>query len=175
MHRDDLVSQVRVQGRLHGRNEARRVIRGVLQALRPLIPDDAFRQITAQLPAEIGPIPAATGAGPLVREAARLLYVDEPDAAFLSRIVFAQLNSWCHGLSPASVAAALPADARALVSARADDPAQRFRRLFPAIAPSAGVLSLRRPAAPAPEIAAVIPPPAAARVTGAQPTRPQRS
>ena len=168
MHRDDLISQVRVRGRLHGRNEARRVIRAVLQAFRQLVPDDTYRQIAVQLPAEIAVGPAVPGDGrPLTREVARQLYVNEPNAAFLSRVVFEQLNAYCHGVTPASVADSLPAEVRALVSARADDPAHRFRRLFPAIGPSAAVLSLRAtgPASDpaATEIRAVMPRPGGAR------------
>jgi hypothetical protein len=66
---------------------------------------------------------------------------------------------------------------RSLVSARTDDPAQRFRRLFPAIGPSAAVLSLRPEPAAAPvaepveaTITAVRPAAAPQKRTGA--TRP---
>jgi uncharacterized protein (DUF2267 family) len=188
MHRDDLISQVRVRARLHGRSEARRVLRAVLLAFRTEIPDETFRRIAAQLPAELhlGDDPAPAAGLPLVRAVAARLYVNEPNAAFLTRVVFEQLNAYCHGVTPASVAASLPAGLRPLVSARADDPAQRFRRLFPAIGPSATVLNLSRvtpaepaaaepaaaePAAAEPAITAVIARPAGPAGTTAGTTR----
>ncbi|GGQ62786.1 DUF2267 domain-containing protein [Couchioplanes azureus] len=170
MHRDDLVSHVRARGRLHGRNEARRVIRTVLQACRQLVPDRTLQQVIVQLPAELAPprvAPADDGAGrqhiagdacrTLIRSVAQGLHIDEPNAAFLSRVVFEQLNSYCRGVTPASLAPWAPAEVRPLLSARPDDPARRYRLLLPTLG-SAGAVLGRRPAAPAITPAPALPP-----------------
>jgi uncharacterized protein (DUF2267 family) len=159
MHRDDLVSQVRARARLHGRNEARQVIQAVLQAFRRLVPDTTFQQIVGQLPRELNALCVGRdrGQGPasdtddacrsLVRAIAQQLHVDEPNAAFYSRIVFEQLNTSCRGITPASLAQSLPAEVRPLIAACAEDPAWRYRDRFPVLGSSAALPSLRAQAA----------------------------
>jgi uncharacterized protein (DUF2267 family) len=169
MHREDLVSQVRARARLHGRNQAGRVIRAVLQASRPLVPEPAFRQLVDQLPSDLADLPAHGDASPsLIDSVARALHVDRPNAAFLARVVFEQLNSFCRGVTPATIAPSLPAEVRPLFTARADDPAQRYRSVFPAWGTTSAGLNLRAgalvdsgPVVPA-ELSSAIPAPARA-------------
>jgi uncharacterized protein (DUF2267 family) len=154
MHRDDLLSQVRISARLYGRNQARRVVQAVLRALREHVPEAAFRNLTAELPAGVEvpaagrsePVTGATAARRLIRDVAQQLHIDEPNAAFYARITFAQLNAFCRGTTPAQLAARLPADLRPLLSARAEDPAQQHRQLFEAWGSAVTALSLRSPA-----------------------------
>ncbi|MFI5496739.1 DUF2267 domain-containing protein [Actinoplanes sp. NPDC051859] len=148
MYRNDLVHQVRTRARLHGPNEARRVIAVVLDTCRQFVPDRTVEEIVAQLPADLAAVRlAADGDGPrhpagdalraLLSRVAQRLNVTEPDAAFLSRVVFAQLNRHCRGVTPASLCPLLPAELRALFSARGDDPAPRLRTHFPAFGAAA--------------------------------------
>ena len=160
MHRDDLLSEIRTHARLHGRNHARHVVRAVLQALRDIVGEPAVRDLTEQLPPEARP--PASGSSPsrdaattdarastrLVRDIARQLHVSEPDAAFYARITFEQLNDFCRGVTPAGLAAALPADLRPLLSARLHDPAERYRRHIRQLGGTVATLSLRSTAAP---------------------------
>ena len=160
MHRDDLLSQVRTNARLHGRNHARHVVRTVLRALRDIAEEPAFRDLAAQLPPEVRP--PATSDGPdrgtvtadgrastrLVRDIARQLHVTEPDAAFYARITFEQLNDFCRGVTPAGLAGSLPADLRPLLCARLHDPAERYRRHMRQLGGTVATLSLRTAAAP---------------------------
>ncbi|WP_143162686.1 DUF2267 domain-containing protein [Couchioplanes caeruleus] len=175
MHRDDLVSHVRARARLHGRNEARRVIRAVLQACRQFVPDRTFQQVNAQLPADVAapgrehgdeqPSVDGDACRTLIRSVARRLHVDEPNAAFLSRVVFEQLNNYCRGVTPASIAPSLPAEVRPLLAARSDDPARRYRLLLPTLG-SAGAVLGGRAAPQGAALTAAVPPP--------RPSRPDR-
>ena len=152
MHRDDLLSQVRIRARLHGRGPARRVVEAVVQSLQDLVPETALRGLTAQLPFEVRLRSSHrgdagdSGAGAsrkLIRDVARRLHVDEPDAAFYARITFEQLNAFCHGITPARLAPSLPVDLRPLLSARATEPAPGFRRRLATLGSAVGTLSLR--------------------------------
>jgi uncharacterized protein (DUF2267 family) len=157
MHRDDLLSQIRQRARLHGRNQARRVVQAVMQSLRTFVPETEFRSLVAQLPPDIDLTPVdtlppgdnlddGTGAGRrLIRDIARRLHVSEPDAAFYTRVTFAQLNAYSRGDGPALIAGLLPAELRPLVSAQADDPALRHRNLIRTLGAAVPSLSLRGP------------------------------
>jgi uncharacterized protein (DUF2267 family) len=178
MHRDELVTQVRARARLHGRKEAGRVIRAVLLAFRPLVPDVTFQRFARQLPDEVRAPLAEQGpwaerepsvengtARAFVRQVARRLHIDEPNAAFLSRVVFEQLNDYCREVTPASVAASLPAELRPLISARAET-GPPSRRHLAALSSNAELLQRRTRKAtddrlgetmPGPSLPAVIP------------------
>jgi uncharacterized protein (DUF2267 family) len=136
MHRDDLLSQVRIRARLRGPNHARRVVQAVLLALRDFVPEPELHALTGQLPADVSALPAGTGpsgSGPgtvsarrvLIRDIARRLNENEPNAAFYARVTFEQLNAFCVGTTPARLAHAVPADLRPLLSARTHEPAHR--------------------------------------------------
>lgn len=150
MHRDDLLTQVRICARLHGRNQARRVVRAVMQALEKRLSPTAFAELAAQLPADIGVTMSGRHieqctAQQLIREVAEELHVPEPDAAFYLRVTFEQLNAFCRGVTPAQLAALLPGDLRGLLSARSADPAQRPRQFVLLLAPAVATLTLKAP------------------------------
>jgi uncharacterized protein (DUF2267 family) len=160
MHRDDLLSQVRIRARLRGPNHARRVVQAVLRALESFVPEPELRALTGQLPAGLGatPPPAGPGVTPaaaetggavsarclLIRDIARRLNESEPNAVFYARITFEQLNAFCRGTTPARLARAVPADLRPLLSARAQEPAHRD--LVRTMGSATPALSLRVPA-----------------------------
>lgn len=158
MHREDVLSEVQRRARLRGRNHARRVLHAVLAALREYVPEPAFQRLIAQLPPDAcipdagagEPAAAAGGCRELVRDVARRLHTGEADAAFYARVTFEQLNAACRDGGPARLAPSLPADMRSLVCARADDPADRHRRMLRMLAPAVAALSLRPAPAPAP-------------------------
>ncbi len=141
MHRDDLLTQIRIRARLYGRNHARRVVQAVMHALRKHLPETAYHDLVGQLPADVcvtspgrrqvshGHTVKTRAAQQLVRDIAEELHVTGPDAAFYARITFEQLNAFCRGVTPAQLAASLPADLRPLLSARADSPAHQHRAM----------------------------------------------
>ncbi|MGW4947406.1 DUF2267 domain-containing protein [Actinoplanes sp. NPDC004185] len=161
MHRDDLVTELRIRARLYGRNHTGRVIRAVMHALRNVLPDPAYLGLARQLPAEVGLVVTARrehtgGAGSaqqLIRDVADELHVSEPDAAFYTRVTLEQLNAYCRGTTPAGLAASLPAGLRPLMSARAEDPAHRHRQLVRTLSSAVAGLSLRVPVRPEEETA----------------------
>jgi uncharacterized protein (DUF2267 family) len=124
VHRDNVVSRVRFRARLYGRNETVRAVRAVLAVLAATAPAGAFRTLTARLPAELVPPAAWPGSAASSRQfvsgVAACLYLDEPSAAFLTRVVFEELNAYCPTTGPAGFAALVPADLRPLLTARAD-------------------------------------------------------
>jgi uncharacterized protein (DUF2267 family) len=168
MHRDDLLTQVRIRARLHGRSHARRVVRAVMHALHRHVPEPAFRGLAAQLPADIGALSAdrhhvsrsrPTGTSAcrrLIRDVADELHIDELNAVFFIRVTLAQLNVFCRGVAPAQLAASLPVDLRPLLTALPDDPAHRYRHLVQEWSSAVTTLSLQDPA-PAPARRAVRP------------------
>jgi hypothetical protein len=126
MRGDDLLSEIQVGGRLHGRNETRRVVRAVLGTLgRVLDTTPLEKTVPADLlPAE-SPDDHAWNARLFIHTVASLLMIDEPDAAFLCRITFAQLNDACDS-APAMLAPLAPADLRPLLLAYPDQPVLRM-------------------------------------------------
>ena len=146
MQRDDVVTQVRIRARLNGPNHARSVIRAVMLALRPVVPDADWRDLATQLPPELK-ISGGSGSagGDLVRDVAALLNVGEHQAAFYARVTFEQLNSYCRGVTPAGIARSLPVELRPLLTARVDDPARRHRLVLRSLGAAVPTLSLRAP------------------------------
>ncbi|UQU62373.1 DUF2267 domain-containing protein [Couchioplanes caeruleus] len=125
MDGQDLLTRIQERGHLHGANQTRRAVQGVLGVLRDMLPTPAFRRLTAHLPADLHPAPPAAGTRPIevlgcrafvARVAARLL-LEEPDAAFLARVVFEHLNTATSGATPATIAHLVAADLRPLVRA----------------------------------------------------------
>ena len=123
MHRDDLLSQIRIRARLYGRNHARRVVQAVMHALQRLLPEQAYHDLAAQLPADVGVTSSGNrhlshshshiietrAARQLIRDVADELHVTGPDAAFYTRVTLEQLNAYCHGVTPAQLAPSLAA------------------------------------------------------------------
>lgn len=151
VQRDDPLTQIRIHARLYGRRHAGRVAGAVLQALRPHVPASDFGDLAAQLPAEVvlagDPVVTGEGCEAFVRDIAERLGVATPDAAFYARVTFGWLNAYCHGVTPAAIAPSAPACLRPLLTARAQDPSLRVRRLLQTLGAAAGSLTLRVPAA----------------------------
>jgi uncharacterized protein (DUF2267 family) len=133
---DDLLARVQGRARLYGRNESRRAVCAVVAALDGFLPARAVHQITAQLPVGVRrALPPPSSADPhhkpnagcrgfLARIAERL-FVDGPNAAFLARAVFEQLNATTGRNRPATFAQLACPDLRPLLCARveSDSPA----------------------------------------------------
>jgi len=149
----DVLARIQERGRLYGANHTRRTIQGVLGVLADLLPAPAFRRLTATLPGDVHPAVPADADRPIemlgcrafiTRLAARL-HVDEPDAAFLARVVFEQLNAVAAGATPATVSHLVAADLRPLLRAgvahtRPAAPQYRIKLTVPARA------AVKRPA-----------------------------
>ena len=131
MDLDRVLSGIQHRARLHGPRETGRAVRAVLEGLAEIIPEKAFKRIVTRLPENARPqLSGRAGAdGVLVNShafIARLadrLHVDEPDAAFLARVVFEHLNEATHGVTPSTIAYLVPLDLRPLLNAHAPDTA----------------------------------------------------
>jgi hypothetical protein len=121
---DDLLARVQQRGRLHGRNESRRAVCAVVEALGEFLPARAFQLIAGQLPDEVRrrlSRPATTAAPTcraFVTGVGRRLHVDGPDAAFTARVVLEQLNATRRVITPAGFAHLVAPDLRPLLRAR---------------------------------------------------------
>lgn len=145
MDGQDVLARIQERGRLYGTNHTRRTVRGVLGVLSDLLPTPAFRRLAAHLPGDVRPVvPSGEGRAIevltcrafITRLASRLL-VDEPEAAFLARVVFEQLNAAAVGATPATVAHLVAADLRPLLragvpQARPAAPQYRIKLTVPA-------------------------------------------
>ncbi|MEV6601099.1 DUF2267 domain-containing protein [Actinoplanes sp. NPDC051346] len=143
----DGLTHIQQRARLHGPHETRRAVRAVLEALAEIIPFPVLYRLVARLPHEIRPrLPQAaiadhdrpaTGCRDFIKGIARRLFIEEPDAAFLARVVFEQLNTNSHGLTPSTIASLAPHDLRPLLNSRSphpsSDPARTRHRTAPAI------------------------------------------
>jgi uncharacterized protein (DUF2267 family) len=119
---DDLLASVQRQGRLHGRNESRRTVCGVLVALGDILPVRTLDLLLPQLPHEIrGMLPrrgrreTPATCRDFLDRVSTILYVDQPDNAFLARVVLEQLNTTLPVIRPASFAPLVAADLRPLL------------------------------------------------------------
>ncbi|GIF14175.1 DUF2267 domain-containing protein [Actinoplanes teichomyceticus] len=127
MDQDDLLARIQKNGRLHGRNESRRVTATVLGVLSELLPAPAYRRLTMLLPEELrqrlpepqtGRIVEILDCRRFLGRVAERLYADGADAAFLSRVVLAELNVTGRGVPPAELAHLVPMDLRPLFRSR---------------------------------------------------------
>ncbi|GAA2702425.1 MULTISPECIES: DUF2267 domain-containing protein [Actinoplanes] len=141
MDQDDLLGRIQTTARLHGRNESRRVTATVLGVMRDLLPASAYRRLTGPLPADLRLPPPEPGRIVEIIDCRRFLtrvadrlYAD--DAAFLTRVVLAELNAGARGTTPSDLAHLVPSDLRPLFRSRPEQPwqalpapsAQTFRR-----------------------------------------------
>src|SRR6185436_3050029 len=119
MDQHDLLSRIQKSGRLHGRNESRRVTATVLGVMSELLPASAYRRLILTLPEDLRgqlPVPEAGRIVEIIdcrRFLARVgerLYADGSDAAFLARVVLSELNTGERGVSPAELAHLVPMD-----------------------------------------------------------------
>ncbi len=127
MEQHDLLARIQESGRLHGRNESRRVTATVLGVLSELLPVTAYRRLIVNVPEDLRralPAPETNRIVEIVdcrRFLARVgdrLYTDGGDAAFLARVVLSELNSGERGVSPAALAHLVPMDLRPLFRSR---------------------------------------------------------
>lgn len=123
----DLLAIVQERGRLHGPNETRRAVRTVVGVLADVLPPPIFQRLVVHLPGPVriglphSGIPVA-GCRDFITRIGGHLLVDDPNAAFLARIVLEQLNSAWHGHTPAQFAHMAPEDLRPLLRATAPLP-----------------------------------------------------
>ncbi|WIM93523.1 DUF2267 domain-containing protein [Actinoplanes oblitus] len=173
MTNDDLLTRIQQNGRLHGRNESRRVVTTVLGVLSELLPAPAYRRLTAALPEELrerlphpepGRIVEILDVRRFLARIAERLYADSTDAAFLVRVVLAELNTADRGIRPAQLAHLVPTDLRPLFRSRPAEPwfapaTQPWSVPATHTWPATAAHPQPVPAHPGP--AAVLPPPAA--------------
>ncbi len=161
MDDDDLLARVQVRGRFHGRNESRRAVRAVVEALGEFLSPRSFRLLADQLPEDVRrrpgkptlpkptlPVRTMTARAFLARIGRQLL-VDGPGAAFTARIVLEELNAGRRVIRPAAFAHLVAPDLPPLL--RAHPPADRLappRRIIRV--PATASRPATRPAAPAP-------------------------
>ena len=171
MNDEDLLARVQHRGRLHGRNEARRAICAVVEALGEFLSPRAFHLLTDQLPDPVRHLVRAASASPVMARpsartflagiAARLL-MEGPDAAFTTRVILEELNATGRVITPARFAHLVAPDLRALLCAQraritVDDTNPAPRRTIrvgpaparPAASPVAQPAPASRSAAPA--------------------------
>ncbi|WP_203843114.1 DUF2267 domain-containing protein [Winogradskya humida] len=121
----DVLVRIQKRARLHGPNETRRAISAILETLGDILPHHVLDQLAANFPDDLRPtshMPPATAVPPgrntfISRLATRLL-IDEPDAAFLARVIFEQWNAAARTHTPATIAHLAPADLRPLLRAQ---------------------------------------------------------
>ncbi|BAL87880.1 hypothetical protein AMIS_26600 [Actinoplanes missouriensis 431] len=110
--------------RLHGRRESLRAVSGVLGALADVLPPRASELLEPHLPSEIrtglagrARIETPASCRAFLDRITAILYVDQPDNAFLARVVLEHLNASLRVISPAAFAHLVAADLRPLLQA----------------------------------------------------------
>ncbi|MFI6076509.1 DUF2267 domain-containing protein [Actinoplanes sp. NPDC051343] len=157
MNDEDLLARVQHRGRLHGRNEARRAVCAVVEALGEFLSPRAFHLLTDQLPDPVRHLVRDSASSVMARPDARTflagiaarLLMEGPDAAFTTRIILEELNATGRVITPARFAHLVEADLRPLLCARrapitADETNPAPRRII-RVSPA----HIRPPAAPA--------------------------
>jgi hypothetical protein len=150
MDRESLLVRIEQRARLHGPNETRRAVGATLEALGAVLPQPIVHRLLMRIPADVRhQLPAGSGLASAPRDEVencrdfigligRRLHIDEPDAAFLARVIFEQLNRPSRGLTPAGVAHLAPGDLRPLLTARLPEAvSQRPTHTMPAYAVTA--------------------------------------
>jgi uncharacterized protein (DUF2267 family) len=123
---EDLLARVQHRGRLHGRNESRRAICAVVEALGEFLSPRAFHLLTDQLPDPVRHLVRGSASSVMARPSARTflagiaarLLMEGPDAAFITRIILEELNATGRVITPARFAHLVEADLRPLLCAR---------------------------------------------------------
>jgi uncharacterized protein (DUF2267 family) len=168
MKSENLLATIEQRARLHGPNQTRRAVCVTLEALADVLPEPVLHrllmcvpsEITRHLPGDLGRHTAVTCWRDFVAGIAARLHLDAPDATFLARVIFEQLNVPKHGVTPAGVAHLAPADLRPLLSAQA------------AVSVAAQPQTLKQPATVSrPELGTVIEFPRATRPAAAEAVR----
>jgi uncharacterized protein (DUF2267 family) len=158
---EDLLARVQYRGRLHGRNESRRAVRAVAEAVGEFLSPRAFHLLAEQLPGPVrhhpSPVPVVPTSRTFLARIAQRLHMDGPDAAFTARIVLEELNATGRVITPARFAHLVAADLRPLLCARRapvtaneTNPApRRVIRVSPAPARPSATPAVRPSATPA--------------------------
>ncbi|WP_067499007.1 DUF2267 domain-containing protein [Actinoplanes sp. TFC3] len=122
MEIDALLASVERRARLHGRRESLRVVSGVTGALTDVLPPRAAELLAPHLPTEILArldgrlrLEAPATCRAFLGRITSILYVDQPDNAFLARVVIEQLNASLRVISPAAFAHLVAPDLRPLL------------------------------------------------------------
>jgi uncharacterized protein (DUF2267 family) len=126
---DEFIGQVQARARLSSRGDAERATRATLETLAERIPEGLADNVAAQLPHEIGEhlrrtiVYGGVGTGErfdareFVRRVSERSGTDEPQAAFLLRVVCEFVDEATTGTLSRKVAPSLPDDLRGLVTA----------------------------------------------------------
>jgi uncharacterized protein (DUF2267 family) len=129
MQHDEFIGQVQARARLSSRGDAERATRATLETLAERIPEGLADDIAAQLPDEIGEHLRRTivyggvgtgerfDTGEFVRRVSERSGTDEPQAAFLTRVVCEVVDEATAGILTRKAAESLPDDLRKLVTA----------------------------------------------------------
>ncbi|HEU5157466.1 MAG TPA: DUF2267 domain-containing protein [Streptosporangiaceae bacterium] len=133
MQHDEFIGLVQNRARLSSRGEAERACRATLETLGERVPEGLADNLAAQLPHEIGEhlrrteVYGGVGTGErfdrtdFIERIAFRAGVDEPQAAYLSRMVLEVVNEATEGSITMKVAESLPPDIRSLVTAGSTD------------------------------------------------------
>ncbi|WP_244876499.1 DUF2267 domain-containing protein [Winogradskya consettensis] len=152
----DVLARIQERARLHGPNETRRAVGAILASLADILPRHVFHQLTATFPDDLhptGPLPpvaVAPGRNAFVSRLAAHLLIDEPDAAFLARVIFEQWNAAARTLSPATIAYLAPAGLRPLLRAQISPTQILTAQILTAQIPTAQIPTAQIPTAQIP-------------------------
>ena len=129
MQHDEFIGQVQQRARQSSRGDAERASRATLETLGERIPEGLADNLAAQLPHEIGEHlrrteihgGAGTGErfdrGDFIERVASRAGVDEPQAAYLARVVVEVVDEATEGAVMPKIRDSLPPDIRSLISA----------------------------------------------------------
>jgi uncharacterized protein (DUF2267 family) len=129
MQHDEFIGQVQARARLSSRGDAERATRATLETLGERIPEGLADNVAAQLPQEIGEHLRRTivyggvgtgerfDTGEFVRRVSERSGTDEPQAAFLVRVICEVVDEATGGILTRKVAESLPDDLRKPVTA----------------------------------------------------------
>ncbi|MFI0447096.1 DUF2267 domain-containing protein [Actinomadura sp. 6N118] len=129
MQHEELIGQVQARAQLAGHGEAERACRATLETLGERIPEGLADNLAAQLPHEIGEhlrrteVYGGAGSGErfdrqdFIARVASRAGVDDPQAAYLIRVVLEVVREATGGSMMNKILDALPNDIRSLVAA----------------------------------------------------------
>jgi uncharacterized protein (DUF2267 family) len=165
----DLLARVQHRSRLHGRNESRRAVCAVVEAIGEFLSPRAFHLIAELLPEDVRrrlrhtPSPGLPTCRSFLAAVRTRLLLDGPDATFAARIVLEELNATGRVITPARFVHLVAPDLRALLCAQrapitVDDTNPAPRRTI-----RVGPAATRPAAPPAPGSRPAVPPPPVTR------------
>ncbi|NED99442.1 DUF2267 domain-containing protein [Phytoactinopolyspora halotolerans] len=130
MQHDEFIGHVQHRAQLSSRGDAERATRATLETLGERVTGGLATNLAAQLPEEIGEhlrrtVPFGADDAPgerfeadeFIRRVAARSTTDEPQAAYLARVVFEVTDEATQGSVTSKVAETLPDDIRSLITA----------------------------------------------------------